>query len=480
VKTLSLILSGLILTGTAVHAASAEEGLNYLNTMRKKSGLWEFKSNDALQEAAQNHSRYLQINNASGHYEEEGKDGFTGEEASDRVVSAGYASTIISENLSGGQPDVFRSIDGLMSALYHRLTFLHLERDEIGIGIEGEHYTYNLGNSALNDLCLNHTYQEGNYYYQVCKDPDKKIEEAAYLEAQNRYKTADTAPDTVLWPPVNADAIPPAFYDEIPDPLPDYSVSGYPVSVQFNDARFAHAPQEVSLEIQDDHNRTLENILLMDKDNDPEHRLSEYEFALFPKKHMEWGHTYYATLRYEDQTKRWCFATRSLTEYGAQRVYRFDAESDQTTVPVVSGRWYALYFVPQNEHDIFKEYEYTVTYRGDAPEIDLSFIDWNTLLFSIRGDSADEIRLDVNTTAIQNITLVIADDDTAALPEKAVCEEVSDTATSDMNSTETSPEVSAESPVEEELSRSSAGGVPVAVFFLMLLFMVGIVRRAET
>lgn len=491
----------------------AETGLEHLNALRQEAGLHLLSSNAALEDSAHNHSHYLQVNNTSGHGEEEGKSGFTGAGPGDRAVSAGYYSRGILENVSSGQENVHRSIDGLMAAIYHRFAFLSLEKDEIGIGIEGKHYTFDMGSSLLNDLCQNHTYASGSYYYQVCEDRDKKIEVDDYRQAKNHYKTERSAPDFVLWPPDNGRPVPPAFYEETPDPLPDYEVSGYPVSVQINDARFS-APESdaVSMELEDAEGNALESITLMNKDNDPQKRFSAHQFALFPLHHMEWGAAYYATLTFDHNgtsySKRWCFTTQSLADRGADRVYRIDSNED-TTLQVVSGRTYALYFVPQDAEDVFHRYSYR--YSTDHPSVD--FLDWNTLLFSVTGDTGEWVELTVRNSDDQVIKLVIADSDSAHEPARGSCtpSESNDTeAPAEDNATEptaeggsednttgyatgggsieptgtvdvlpeSQPDVGTPPTKESSPASSSAGGFPpAAIFLLMLLTMIRMIPR---
>ncbi len=457
------LFSGVVLTSTLAFASS--EGLEYLNHLREQAGLVTLNENSALQLSAQNHSHYLNINETSGHYEDENADGFTGESPSDRAVYAGYYSTGISENVSVGQKDVNQSIDGLMAAIYHRFSFLSLEKDEIGIGVEEEHYTFDMGNSLLNDLCQNHTYTEGSYYYNVCADPDKKIEAESYLDAKDHYKTLASAPDIVMWPPAGGDHIPPAFYDETPDPLPDHDVSGYPISVEFNDAVFPDAPTDLSLRLEDDTNTTVGSIILMDESNDPEGLFTDHQFALFPQQHLEWGRTYYATLSYEGSIRRWCFATQSLSDFGAERVYRIGTIED-INLTVVAGKEYALYFVPQDEEDRFNGYR--ISYNSEEPTI--AFIDWNTLLFSVEGDSGESVALTIDERSGQTITLTLADNDNAERPSQDRC----DAGTAYEETTETEE---LETPDDETTQSSSAGGSPLATLFIMMLAMAGMVGK---
>ncbi|RUM75053.1 MAG: hypothetical protein DSZ12_04405, partial [Sulfurovum sp.] len=74
--------------------------VDYLNSLRVKTGLPAFTEQSNLRAAAQNHSAYLQINNITGHKEESTKEGYTGDYGYIRAAAAGYASAIVSENVS--------------------------------------------------------------------------------------------------------------------------------------------------------------------------------------------------------------------------------------------------------------------------------------------------------------------------------------------------------------------------------------------
>jgi len=207
--------------------------LDYLNSLRTKTGLPPFSSQANLKAASQNHSAYMQTNNISGHGEESAKSGYTGTSPYDRAVYAGYFSSTIGENVSYGMNATYMSsIDGLFSAIYHRFGFLGLTYDEIGIGVSNDtqFYTYDFGNHRLNQLCQNPSYTGSDIaYYNVCADTTKKIKGSDFSSASDSIQ--DASPALIVWPAANSTDVPPVFYEESPDPLPGHSVTGYPVSV---------------------------------------------------------------------------------------------------------------------------------------------------------------------------------------------------------------------------------------------------------
>jgi len=118
----------------SLDASSKQDGLNYLNAIRKQSGLIELKNNKALDHAAALHAEYLIKNQINSHYQTKGKSAFSGETPSARVIKAGYPSQYVMENLSINTKGYVKSIENLFAAIYHRFVFLDLDKDEIGYG----------------------------------------------------------------------------------------------------------------------------------------------------------------------------------------------------------------------------------------------------------------------------------------------------------------------------------------------------------
>ena len=113
----------LVMTMTSIQASV---GLDYLNSLRTNAGMPAFTSDDQLEASAKNHSKYMQTNNIFSHGEDSTKSGYTGDYASNRAIFAKYKNKGVSENISARQASVEDSIDGLMSAIYHRFGFLSL------------------------------------------------------------------------------------------------------------------------------------------------------------------------------------------------------------------------------------------------------------------------------------------------------------------------------------------------------------------
>jgi len=362
--------------------------LAYLNALRENAGMIRFSQNDALTLAAKNHAHYLYVNNTTGHQEEEGKPGFTGEWPSDRAVYAGFLSKSVSENVSVGQKDVNDSIDGLFSAIYHRFGFLTPSNDLIGIGVEEKDYVYDMGNSNLNELCSHQNSADGYYYINICADDDIIIDVDDYKAARDNIRKQN--PDIIIWPYNNAKDIPPVFYNETPDPLPDYDVSGYPVSIQFNPYYFSDDNVTLrSFKLYDVNGNEISNTRFFDKNSDPNGEFDEYEFALFPLERLEWNTTYNAKVTYiykgSEYEKSWKFTTRAVP-YPLYRITTADE-----TVYVDSGKTYAFYFVPSDGSDVIHSYSYSYP-SGDTVSMDM--IDYNTVWIRVEGNSGDEFNFE--------------------------------------------------------------------------------------
>ncbi len=406
----SLLSAALFFSFTYLNAGVE---LDYLNSLRAKTGLPAFGIQSNLTAAAQNHSAYMQTNNISGHYEERTKSGYTGDAPWNRTVYAGYQYFYVSENVSYGSNATYQSsIDGLFSAIYHRFGFLTLSLDEVGIGISNskQFYTYDMGNSRLNSLCAGASYVGTESYYLPCADTSKKVSASSFEAADDAIKA--TAPDLVLWPAENSNDIPPVFYEESPDPLPSHSVTGYPISVQFNDEKISAAPTVSSFTLSDASGKQLNTLISMNKSNDPNQRFSAYQYALFPEKRLEWGSEYIAEIIYNingvQQTKNWHFTTRSLANKAA-KFYRIE-NTKEISLNIVAGTTYAIYVVPNDTNDQIGGVSYS--YTGNA--LDFDYIDANTLLVSMTGISGNDAIFTFSNG--QKITLTIANSDTAVVP----------------------------------------------------------------
>ncbi|MCP5346218.1 MAG: CAP domain-containing protein [Gammaproteobacteria bacterium] len=380
-----------ILSIFAVSAAWAQDeeaaGYEYLNELRTRAGMIPFLQNDNLQTAAANHAQYLVGNSTSslrygGHFENPGDPYFTGNQASDRTGAADYLSTVVSENVSTGQSDVFASIDDLFSAIYHRFGFLSFSMDEVGLGfvkdsvIDYSAYTYNMGNTGLNDLCRGSSFTStGNFFLNLCShDSDFRISGTDKNAAEEQIEGQN--PFLVTWPDQGDTDVPPAFFEESPDPLPDYSVSGYPISLQFNPMVYTDVSVTSFRIFEDSSNREISNTRLLDRNTDPNMKFSGLEFALFPLERLDWQTVYRVEVKYdsnlESDSLMWKFATRNP---GAP-LFEYAGDGTTVEIPINAANDFIFYVPPDQNYPTIQNIGASFP---AGLSVDVNFIDGNTL-----------------------------------------------------------------------------------------------------
>lgn len=354
------------------------QAYSHINRVRVAAGMPEFGHNDELSVAAAGHANFLELNNITGHFQQDGLPGFTGVQVSDRVVAAGHNTRAVGEGIAYVQqkPGSVESIEALMTAIYHRFSILDLSKDLIGMGyavdeIDSETWVYNYGNTALNDACGGESFDGfGTFVFGICADEDFRIEQSQYLELA-QGPSADS-PAIVVWPPADGRQVRTVFYGENPDPLPNIDVSANPVSVEFNPLFFPEAPTLTRLDLYaDGETDAVEVLTLMNAANDPNSNFTEYQHALFPAERLDRDRVYRAELEYIDSdgmshSHSWSFTTERL-QYEV-----FTVESDQT-LEISVGDTFVVYMPPRDVNDVQPQCLLSST-------LDLAFIDHHTFL----------------------------------------------------------------------------------------------------
>ncbi len=144
--------------------ASVQSVIKQLNTIRQAARMSSLTHSPPLTKASQNHANYLSrhVSNGSGkvnlHVERSSLAGFSGEHAWERAKRIGYPSRMVKENISAGNKTSEDSLDGLMSGIYHRFTFLDFLIDTIGYGVATGNsgyasYVYNMGRRDMENVC---------------------------------------------------------------------------------------------------------------------------------------------------------------------------------------------------------------------------------------------------------------------------------------------------------------------------------------
>ncbi len=402
-----------------VFAADEQLALKYINSLRQSTGLNKLAHNKTLDIAAQNHADYIsdiysKYSKNLMHKEDNltyPSEYYTGESSKQRGVHIGYRSLYNFENLSGGHKNIFVSIDSLMSAIYHRFTFLKNNIDEIGIGVNKLNkrhkvYNYNMGNSLINELCKGASFGgKGKYVYNVCGNKDLRIENTLY--AMTKYHFPENSPKHIIWPPKNGRNIPPVFFEEYPDPLPNISVSGYPISIEFNN--FYYDDKDIviqSFKLFDENDNEITNAMVMDYSNDPNSKHTRFQFTLFPMDRLEWNHIYKVEIVYYVDNEPKDISWRFLTKDIGYPYYKINGTKD--TIKVKSDNHYALYFVPTDENDTFKSWKLLCKPKTKKQ---ITYIDKNTILFKLTGEIGDTCSLKLSN--LKKIKIQISSTDTA-------------------------------------------------------------------
>lgn len=154
-----LLLLWLIPTTTAVALAEFDG----VNRLRIEAGLPALQWQPQLAQAARLHAAYLDQHRQPGesgsgisaHSQRPGDAGFVAETPGGRALAAGYPHRDVLENISMGYRSADAALDGLTSAIYHRITFLDFEADSIGVAVGERSRVFVLGRSDLARVCAN-------------------------------------------------------------------------------------------------------------------------------------------------------------------------------------------------------------------------------------------------------------------------------------------------------------------------------------
>ncbi len=317
------------------------ESLNYLNAIRNASGMASLSASDQLTQAAQDHADYLAHHNLSGHYQMEGTALFTGITPKDRVRYVQSPSLYVLENVSVGQESYQESIDGLMSAIYHRFGFLAFFADEIGFHNSDEAFVYKMGVGGLSDLCAYDSRKQESFLTGLCFDDEIRVYEGEYNELKSRVMGSQ--PEVVRYPYGGQQGVQTAFFQESPDPMPDRDISGYPVSVQLNPSKSGDTISMQSFKLLENCTTEVANTRILTQTSDPNNQFTDREFALFPLERLAFGARYCAKFSYnqdgEPKSLQWSFETESIAN-------RIDIHTDDEEHTIQRGTPYHIHFIP--------------------------------------------------------------------------------------------------------------------------------------
>lgn len=286
----------------------AQYGLDRVNFWRAQAGVGIFETNALLTQSAQNHAQYL-TQKAEGHEESDPNlAGYTGKTPQQRATHVGYSAPM-AENLtiSNWARSGKSSVDGLMTALYHRLSLLNPNHDEVGVAwARGKHHAFvlNQGSSEDRELCDNRSRATATNYILNTSCMGQNV-----IIALERLPKEHLAP--VMFPiGSNIDPI----YDgrENPNPIPDKKQTGNPISIAFYGQQ---APVQMLSFTVSSPEGELTNTRILTAKNDPNGLLGENEFALFSLDKLKFNTRYQVEFRYQQNqqvhTQKWTFQTRA-------------------------------------------------------------------------------------------------------------------------------------------------------------------------
>ncbi len=353
--------------------------LNYLNRLRNNAGLIPFQSHKILKKASKNHANYLTKHLTYGHKEEKEFKDFTGIYASDRIQEIGFPAPQVIENVSANNKNYKESVDGLFAAIYHRIAFLDFRSDIIGIGVsqnitQPSHtaFVYDMSAKALEKL------------YQQTTITQKQLTEAIESNKNKNHKM-------VIYPYDRQRDVPPAFFDELPDPLPNHRVSGYPISISFNPAIYKKV-KLISFQLFNKDGVEITNTTILDAKRDPNKRLTNMDFVLFPLKRLAWNQHYYVKFKASVDKKliekEWSFHTRRFD------LPLYSVTQNNNSFSLKQGASCILYFPPTSKEDLLGNIGYPSHY-------DIEFIDKNTVKLTLLSKKQRETRLNIGGHSVK-------------------------------------------------------------------------------
>lgn len=268
--------------------------------------------------------------------------------------------------------------------------------DEIGIGENADRpdHIEDYGNAGVRQLCedaANGGSEPSDPIY-VCSNPNLAV---SYSDVLARLDVTGGSVDVIHYPATDQTGVKPIFYDEFPDPLPNNRFSGMPISVQFN--TYVHNGcvdiynnfQSFKLYNMSDSGAEENVLMVMKKDNDPNGHFTECEYALFPKKRLDFGHTYKAVFSANGNTQEWKFTV----EKPNGTILTVNQQNQSFTVK--NDVDYYIY-IPPTEDNLMSVWGYQWSSVGNV-QVDMDIYDSNTLHVRLTGGtSGDKVDIDFN------------------------------------------------------------------------------------
>lgn len=247
-----------------------QQALNHLNSIRSAVGIKSVQLNPYLNKSAENHANYIDINGlGDGHTETQGKKGYTGTKAADRMKAVGINLdnyTSAGEVSASGQKSLIDGINSFMDTAWHREALLSSSITEIGIAIKN------------GDVVINY----------VSTDSSEDVDTAYPYDGQTGVGIG-------------------YYGNEIPNPIEKYGIdkSGYIIS-------YTPKPRtsvlDMKFSLKDSKGNTVPVFEQMS-------RVATSFF--FPKQELKYGEKYTANVKYSNKytgeviNKTWSFTTKT-------------------------------------------------------------------------------------------------------------------------------------------------------------------------
>lgn len=281
-----------------------------------------------------------------------------------------------------------------------------------GICNSNTHPALHSGENRYYEICENNTRVYSSWFKNYCDSAtpaDQSLEDSYYLNLCHsdfklrktyRQKLDNTqyqkSPEAIIWPPYNAEDVSPVFYDEMPDPLPDVDVSGYPLSIQFNLGKVSAVEVKgFKLEKRASNGKWIDvkAIRPLNHSNDPHKSLSKYEFAWFPLNRLDWSAHYRASVQAKidlqpSKTIRWQFKTKKTT------TPLITVHSQQRQVNVPQNQWFTLYHIPSN--NVTRPMKKISAEWRQPAKVESTIIDMNTLQIKIQNARCRPVTLSLS------------------------------------------------------------------------------------
>jgi hypothetical protein len=298
--------------------------INQINHDRLNVGVTAFKTNYLLGISALNHAKYVVLHQTLTHSEIEGEEGFTGMDATARAKYVGYSTRYVSEVINYRTNDV--AYESLMTAIYHRFGLLNPIYDEINVQYQSQ--TNRTKDATVGNMAT-YAYSQPNYSWSG-------VQEELYLKtATHIYYPYDTQTQ-----------VPVVFYEENPDPLPNYGVSGYPISMQLNHYKVdIEKCSDFVFELYKGDQKV--DAIFMTYQDDPNSKLKNTQFILFPKERLHYNTEYKAIFQYSENANvtkiEWSFKTKQI-----DNLYTNSGELD---INATINSEYIVYMPPLSQMD---------------------------------------------------------------------------------------------------------------------------------